>query len=467
MVHAANPDPKETLEKLWRMASCDAEALTNITVTGKDPALSSIFRVGTAASVTIGAASLAAAEIWYARTGRRQWVSLDMRDAAVAFCSENYTRIIDKPREKFWVPVSGYYRTRDSRWIQLHCQFPHLRDGVLKILGCANDPVEVQRAVANWNGLELETRCREDSLCVALIRSPEEWSAHPHAQALAKLPLIEIVKIGDAPPTPLPSHGDRPLTGIKVLDLTKVIAGPVCGRTLASHGAQVIRIGAAHLPLMESLVIDTGLGKRSAFLDLRLESDSESLREMTRGADVFVQGYRPGTISGRGFGPEEVVVIKPGIVYVTLSAYGHQGPWSKWRGFDSLTQSASGIVHEGMMAAGNGEPHPLPCQALDHGTGYLAAFGAMVALKRRAEEGGSWMVRVSLAQTGRWINELGRIDGLSTKNPKEQDIFDLLEIHRSPWGDVLHVKSPELMSETAPHWDTGPVPVGTHSPVWV
>ncbi|MBH68065.1 MAG: carnitine dehydratase [Rhodospirillaceae bacterium] len=467
MVNTTSPAPKEALKSLWQMAGSDAEALTNITITGKDPVLSSIFRLGTVAAATIGASSLAAAELWYARTGRRQRVSINLQDAAVAFCSEKYTRIIDKPRETFWAPASGYYRTRDNRWIQLHCQFPHLRDGVLKVLGCSNNPTEVRQAVADWDGLELETRCREDLLCVALIRSPEEWSSHPQAQALSKLPLIEVSKIGDAPPTPLPAFGDSPLTGVKVLDLTKVIAGPVCGRTLASHGAQVIRIGAAHLPLLEPLVIDTGLGKRSAFLDLRLASDSQRLREMAYDADIFVQGYRPGTIAGRGFGPEEVAELKPGIVYVTLSAYGHKGPWSRWRGFDSLTQSASGIVYEGMIASGTGKPHPLPCQALDHGTGYLAAFGAMVALRRRAVEGGSWMVRVSLAQTGRWINELGRIDGLSTKNPEEKDISDLLEIHGSPWGDVLHVKSPELMSETSPHWHTGPVPVGTHSAAWV
>ena len=180
-----------------------------------------------------------------------------------------------------------------------------------------------------------------------------------------------------------------------------------------------------------------------------------------------MQGYRPGTIARRGFAPDELAKIKPGIVYVTLSAYSHKGPWRDWRGFDRLTQSASGIVYEGPIAAGTERPPPLPCQALDHGTGYLAAFGAMVALKRRVEEGGSWMVRVSLAQTGQWIDRLGRVDGLSVVNPEEKDIGDLLETHTSPWGDVLHVKSPEVMSETAPFWEKGPVPVGTHTASWV
>lgn len=466
MATTDNPSSIDALTRLWSIAGADRDALGHIELTGEDPALSSIFRVGTAASASIGAASLAAAEVWRARTGRTQQVSLDMRAAAVAFRSEIYTRVGDQPPAPIWAPVSGYYQTRDDRWVQLHCQFPHLREGVLKILDCADDRAEAEVKIGQWDGLELETRCRADRLCVALIRSPEEWVAHPQAQALAGLPVLEVVKIDDAPPTPLPPAADRPLSGIRVLDLTKVIAGPVCGRTLASHGAEVIRVGAEHLPFVESLVIDTGLGKRSCFIDLRRESGRDVLAGLTGGADVFVQGYRPGTIAGHGFGAEQVAALKPGIVYVTLSAYGHAGPWSTWRGFDSLTQSASGIVHEGMQAAGTGKPHPLPCQALDHATGYLAAFGAMVALKRRAEEGGSWMVRVSLAQTGRWIDGLGRVDGLGAQNPTEAEIGDLLETHASPFGPVTHVTSPEILSETPPRWDTGPVPLGTHAPAW-
>jgi crotonobetainyl-CoA:carnitine CoA-transferase CaiB-like acyl-CoA transferase len=461
------PSGMDALSDIWSVAGGDVAALDDITLTGEDPVLPSIFRVGTAAQATIGAASLAAGEVWRARTGARQQVSLSMRDAAVSFRSELYTHIVGKPREEHWADVSGYYRTRDDRWVQLHCQYPHLRAGVLKVLGCDDDRAQVTAAVAKWDGLALETRCREDRLCVALIRSPEEWAEHPQAKAVAGLPVFEIIKIGEAPPEPLPDAADRPLSGVKVLDLTKVLAGPVCGRTLASHGAQVIRIGAKHLPVLVPLAMDTGLGKRSAFVDLRDAAERETLRGMARTADVFAQGYRPGTMSGFGLGPEELAALRPGIVYVSLSAYGHEGPWKTWRGFDSLTQSASGICHEGMMAAGTGKPHPLPCQALDHGAGYLAAFGAMMALKRRAEEGGSWMVRVSLAQTGRWIDGLGRADGLHLTKPKEEEIADLLEVHDSPFGKVSHVKSPEIMSLTSPRWESGPVPVGHHPAAWV
>ena len=228
MAKTSNRLATEALNEIWQMTGSDASALDNIKLTGEDPVLSSIFRVGTAASATIGAASLAAAEIWRLRTGNRQEVSLNCRDAAIAFCSEKYTRVVGKTRTKFWSSISGYYQTSDNRWIQLHCQFPHLRDAVLKVLDCADDPKVVQQAVAKWDGLDLERRCREELLCVALIRSPEEWAVHPQAKALSGLPVIEIFKVGEAPPMPLPSDVSRPLSGIKVLDLTKkAISGGV------------------------------------------------------------------------------------------------------------------------------------------------------------------------------------------------------------------------------------------------
>ena len=460
------PGPYELLGQIWQDAGCRPGALENCRLTGRDPVLPSIFRVGTAASAVIAAQSLAASELWRTRGGRQQPVTLDMRDAAIAFRSESYTRFTNRTLAEIWSPISGYYRTRDARWVQLHCQYPHLREGVLRVLGCEDNRAAVERAVLGRDGHEIEQACRAERLCVALLRSPEEWAAHPQALALEELPLFEISRIGDAPPVPLPANGARPLSGVRVLDLTKVIAGPICGRTLASHGAEVLRIGAAHLPVLEPLIVDTGLGKRSAFVDLREADGRGTLRDLVADADIFVQGYRPGTIAARGFGPEDVATMRPGIIYVTLSAYGHAGPGGDWRGFDSLVQTASGIAYEGMQAARTERPLPLPCQALDHATGYLAAFGAMAALRHRAEQGGSWMVRVSLAQTGRWIDRLGRVDGLSLDVPKEADIRDMLEVHASPWGEVLHVKPPQVMPETPPFWASGPVPPGTDPPAW-
>ena len=171
-------------------------------------------------------------------------------------------------------------------------------------------------------------------------------------KAVAALPTFTIEKIGEAPPQPL-AAGDRPLSGVRVLDLTRVIAGPVCGRTLAVHGADVLLVTGAHLPQMMPLVIDNGRGKLSTFIDLREASGRETLGGLARDADIFVQGYRPGAVKRDGFGPEEVARLRPGIVYVSLCAYGHEGPWASRRGFDSLVQNANGINHAEAEAAGS------------------------------------------------------------------------------------------------------------------
>ena len=213
----------EVLSDIWSLADGNSDALEYITFSGTDPILPSNFKVGTAASVSIGAASLAALEVWRARTGREQTITLNMRDSAIAFCSEHYTEVDKKAvMESFWSPVSGYFNDKDGNWIQLHCQYPHLRDGVLEILGCENEEFSVRRAVESWGGAELEFACRERKLCVALVRSAKDWSEHPHAKALSALPVIEILKIGDAPAESLSSDEQQPLSGANVLDLSLI-----------------------------------------------------------------------------------------------------------------------------------------------------------------------------------------------------------------------------------------------------
>jgi crotonobetainyl-CoA:carnitine CoA-transferase CaiB-like acyl-CoA transferase len=276
---------------------------------------------------------------------------------------------------------------------------------------------------------------------------------------------LEIIRIGDAPAEPLPPAA-RPLTGVRVLDLTHVIAGPVCGRTLAEHGADVLRVTAPGWPSMETLVQDMGRGKLSTHLDLHQGADAERLRALAREADVFSQGYRPGAIAARGFSPQDVARLRPGIVYVTLSAFGHEGPWRDRRGFDSLVQTVTGIAAEGGRARGLDEARPLPCQALDHASGYLAAFGTMVALAKRATQGGSWMVRISLAQTGRWLDRLGRVDGLALPDLTPEAVADLMEETDTAWGRMLAVAPVARLSETPGRWTRPSAKLGTHPPEW-
>jgi crotonobetainyl-CoA:carnitine CoA-transferase CaiB-like acyl-CoA transferase len=459
------PDPRHVLAGLWRAAGLDETALGQIHFTGSEPALPSSFAVGTAAQATIGASALAAAELWRLRTGRRQSVSVDMRNAAVEFRSERYLRVKGKRPDEYHDDIAGLYRCGDGRWVRLHTNLPHHCSGLLKLLGVPHDKAAVQGALDKLKAEELESAAAEVGLVVTACRSFAEWDSHPQGQAVARQPLFFIEKIGDAPPQP-PGRAERPLAGIKVLDLTRIIAGPVCGRTLAAHGADVLLITAPHLPSMLPLVIDTGRGKLSASIDLREADGREMLASLLHEADVLVQGYRPGAIAGHGFSPEAAARIRPGIVYASLCAYGYDGPWAKRRGFDSLVQTASGFNAAEAEAFGTERPKELPAQVLDHATGYLLAFAVMAALKRRAEEGGSWHVRASLAQTGYWFRGLGRIDGINCRDPRFDDVRDCLEEMPSGFGTLTAVRHAAVMPQTPPHWSRQSVPLGTHPPQW-
>jgi len=459
------PDPMHVLAGLWRGAGFDDAALGEVHFTGAEPVLPSSFAVGTAAQATIAAAALAAAELWRTRGGRRQHVSVDMRNAAVEFRSERYLRVDGKVPEEYHDDIAGLYRCGDGRWARLHTNLPHHCSGLLKLLGVPHDKAAVQRALEGWKAEALETAAAEAGLVVTACRSFAEWDRHPQGQAVAKLPSFSIEKIGDAPPQPL-AAAERPLAGVKVLDLTRIIAGPVCGRTLAAHGADVMLITASHLASMLPLVIDTGRGKLSASIDLREERGRDTLAALLRDADVFVQGYRPGAIATHGFSPQTAARLRPGIVYASLCAYGHEGPWAPRRGFDSIVQTASGLNVAEAEAFGSNEPRALPAQELDHATGYLLAFAVMAALKRRAELGGSWHVRCSLAQTGHWFRQLGRIEGMKCRDLGFDDVRDCMEETQSGFGRLTAVRHAVLMAETPPRWARPSVPLGTHPPVW-
>ncbi|AXV80131.1 CoA transferase [Ralstonia solanacearum] len=460
--------PAQALAHIWRTLGQPDEALSRVTLTGAEPALPSSFAVGTLAQSTIAAAALGAAHVDTLRTGRRQAVSVDMHHAALEFRSERYFRVNGELPPEPWDKIAGLYGCGDGRWVRLHTNFPHHRDGVLRLLGCTHDREAVARALAGWQALDFEDAAAAAGLVVTAARTLDEWDRHPQGEAVAGLPLVTLEHIGDAPPEPLPPHSEgRPLSGARVLDLTRVIAGPVCGRTLAAHGADVLLVTAPHLPSIPPLVVDTGRGKRSAQLDLRDPADADRLRALLRETDLFVQGYRPGGLSALQFGPQQAAALRSGIVYVSLSAYGHAGPWAGRRGFDSLVQTASGFNWAEAGAAGEARPRPLPAQALDHAAGYLMAAGAMAALARRITVGGSWHVRVSLAQTAHWLRSLGRLDhGLDAVDPRYEDIGAWLETTPSGFGALTALRHAGQLSDTPPRWTLPAVPLGTHAAAW-
>lgn len=458
--------PREILGDVWTSAGGDPAALEAVTLTGDEPQLPSSFRIAAAAQVSIAASGLAAAEIWKMRSGQAQNVAVDMRHATVECRSERYLRVAGKPPPPAWDAIAGVYRTGDGRFVRLHTNFPHHRAAVCQVLDCKAERDDVQAALMKWEAEAFETAAYAAGGVVAMMRPYDEWSATVHAKALAQLPLIAIEKIGDAAPRPWPK-GDRPLAGLRVLDLSRVIAGPVAGRTLAAHGADVMLVSGPDLPAIPWLTIDNGRGKLSSFVELKSEEGRATMRELLAQADIFSQGYRPRALASLGFAPEDVARLAPGIVYVTLSAYGHAGPWAERRGFDSLVQTATGFNHAEGVAAGVDGPKELPAQMLDHATGYFMAFGAMMAKARQAREGGSWHVRVSLAQTGRWLWNLGRLtSGLKTPDFPGDAVNPLMEELPSGFGALHSVKPSAILSKTPAFWARPSMPLGSHPPRW-
>jgi crotonobetainyl-CoA:carnitine CoA-transferase CaiB-like acyl-CoA transferase len=455
----------EILADVWMSGGGDPAALAAVTLSGDEAQLPCSFRVAAAAQTSVAATGLAAAEIWKLRSGQRQDVAVDMRHAVVECRSERYLRVDGKPPPPAWDAIAGVYKARDG-FVRLHTNFPHHRDAVCRVLNCKAERDEVQAALLQWDGEAFETAAYAAGGAVAFMRSHDTWSATPHAKALAQLPLVSISKIGEAAPKPWPA-GDRPLAGIRVLDLSRVIAGPVAGRTLAAHGADVLLISGPDLPAIPWLTIDTGRGKLTSFVELKSEQGRGVLRGLLKDADIFSQGYRPRAIAALGFSPEEAARINPGIVYVTLSAYGQAGPWAERRGFDSLVQTTTGFNHAEGQAAGVEGPKELPAQMLDHATGYFMAFGAMMAKARQAREGGSWHVQVSLAGTGRWLWNLGRVkDGLALPDIKAEAVSPLIEQLPSGFGPLQSVCHSARLSKTPAFWARPAMPLGSHPPRW-
>ena len=464
--------PHNALRSVLPAAGLDAARADKVTFTGgTDPILPTPFRVGIAGAATLAATGLAAADLWETRTGRKQDIAVDVRHATASLRSGHYMKLGEGEISARRNSIMGVYPTKDGRWSYLHCNFPNHRAAALGVLGVAEDRDAVSAAVLKWNAADLEEAIIAAKGAGGMVRTHAEWAKHPQAAAIAALPVMEVIRIGDAPPEPLPA-GDRPLSGVRVLDLTRVLAGPTCARTLAEHGADVLKITGAHLPNLGYQEFDTGHGKLSAHLDLREQRDVDTLRGLVKGADVFSQGYRPGTLGGRGLSPEELAAIRPGLVYVSLSAFGHTGPWASRRGFDTVSQTVSGITSRQTEVVPGSKPGPdfYPVSAIDYCTGYLMAAGAMTALNRRAKEGGSWLVRISLAQVGKWIVDLGEVPEAAARAaaaefpPAELESWSM--VTETPSGRLRHLRPVVQLSETKPYWARPSVPLGYHQPVW-
>ena len=454
------------LDELLDLGALPRSLGERVAIAGDDPVLPTRYRIGTAGAAVLAATGVAASELWHLKTKRRQDVAVDVTAAAISLRSGKYMAINGQPCDREFAPLMKFYPTKNGRWIFLHTNFPNLRDRALQILGAPDDYNAVKEAISGWDGEALETALHEGGAVGSFVRTHGEWNRHPQAAAVALMPAVEIIKIGDAKPKQLPK-GDRPLSGIRVLDLTRVIAGPTASRTMAEHGADVLKITRLGLADSGQMDLDTGIGKLSARLDLRQKDEHAKLRELVGTCDVFTQSYRPGTLAGRGFGPEELAERHPGMIYVTLSAWGHDGPWRNRRGYDTVVQAASGMADASLDDNG---PKHLPVSAIDYVAGNLMAYGAMVALARRATEGGSWLVRASLATAGRWIVDRGVLPRSSYEaapaDLSEEAIARLCTTVDSPLGAIRYLAPIVKMSETPTFWARPPVPLGHHPATW-
>ena len=466
----------DSMRHLWSSLGLPSEALSSLQFTGTGLGAPSSFKIGHLAQISIALSALTAALIHSLRNSSGvPHVTVPLQHAVVEFKSERLYLLNGKSTPPVWGPIGGLHKTIDG-YVRIHDNFPNHQNGALKLLGCSSTATreDVANAVLKWKAEDLETAAFRNDVVISALRSYEEWDRHPQSKAISDFPII-IRKIKPGQPG-LPSHlkggSDRCLRGLKVLELSRVIAAPVSGKTLAAHGADVIWITSPNLPNLPALDRDLGRGKRSVQLDLTIEGDCSKLRDLAKDADVFIQGYRPGSLAAKGFSPEDLVAVHPGIIYGTMSAYGSEGPWCNHRGFDSLVQTCSGMNVSEAEHCGAGEAaKPTPCQALDHAAGYFLAAGIAAALYKRAIQGGSYVVDVSLAGVMKYLRGLGQYEGktgFQCWDPmKPEEVEAYLETRESGFGELKAVSHCATVDGAMPGWDVMPKPLGSGQAQWV
>jgi CoA transferase family III len=448
------------LRAIWLAVGGDAGSVSGVEVTGEGD-LPSVFAVSDLVTGAAGAAALAVAE--FVGTTAPRWPAVRVDRRLTSYWAGRSIKPEGWSVPPLWDGIAGDYLAADG-WIKLHTNSPHHRKAALAALGVADNKDTVRAAVARWRADELEAAILAQGGCAATMRSLKAWAAHPQGNAVAAEPLVHSEMAQAAKREQRACDPARPLAGLRVLDLTRIIAGPVATRFLAGFGAEVLRIDP---PGWEepSLQADVTLGKRCARLDLRDAGDRELFIGLLAGADVIVHGYRPGALEGLGLGAELRRHVQPGIVDVSLDAYGWTGPWAGRRGYDSLVQMSSGIADEGMQRYRKDQPTPLPVQALDHATGYLLAAAALRGLTGRIRTGAGSAMRASLARTAALLASAGPRDGAGTlPSPSPADFSDRIE--QTPWGPAHRLRPPVTIDGATMQWDRPATTLGSSAPNW-
>jgi crotonobetainyl-CoA:carnitine CoA-transferase CaiB-like acyl-CoA transferase len=423
-------------------------------------ALPSAFAVTDLACASIAAAGQAASELLHQQTGHLPDLEVDRRLASFWFATS--IRPLGWSVPPLWDPVAGDYATRDG-WIRLHTNAPHHRAAAERVLGACADRAAMADKVASWAKSELEQAVVDAGGCAAEMRTWDQWQTHPQGQAVNAEPLILFANHPSQSGKAWTGSMARPLAGIKVLDLTRVLAGPVASRFLAGLGADVLRIDP---PTWNEpgVVPEVTLGKRCARLDLHDKTDRDVFECLLKDADILLHGYRADALERLGFGVNERRSMNPNLIDVCLNAYGWSGPWHNRRGFDSLVQMSSGIAEAGMRCKGADKPTPLPVQALDHATGYLMAASTIRLLAQRLNDGAGGSARLSLARTAKLLIESGPgpDEALHGEDAQDQGLI----VEQTPWGAAHRLHSPLKMTGTPLQWTLPATDLGSHRAQW-
>lgn len=471
---------KDSVEYLWKGLGLPAESLESLHISGDGPGLPSSFKIADLAQASISLSALLAAEIHALRNSvATPAVTVSREHAIIEFKSERLYTLAGQAASSAWGPIGGLHKSADG-YVRVHDGFPNHREGAKALLGCAPDAdrKNVASKIVSWRSVDLEASAFDANVVISALRSYLEWDALPQARAVSDFP-ITLHKIGDAP-VGLPremhrANADKALRGLRVLEFSRVIAAPLSGRTLSAHGADVLWVTNPNLPDIPAVDRDLGRGKRTIQLDLLTPHGEQDLSRLLEGADVVIQGFRPGSLASRGLSPKILAsrFSHRGIICANLSAYGPKGPWSDKRGFDSLVQTCSGMNISEAEHYGAGEPaRPMPCQALDHAGGYFLASGIQAALYKQAMEGGSWEVNVSLAGVMKYLRSLGQFEGRSGFQAPDYNCMadvpaEYLETRDTGFGEMTAVRHSASIQGVEVGWDIMPKLLGSDEKKWL
>lgn len=480
---ASDFDINQTFAAFMRdIGGTASDAGGTVTFTGADPIIRSHFRVGSCMAIAAMGAGLGAAAVWRERTGQEQDLTVDLRESvynvnpligAILLMAQREGTIpaADAIPRDFVIPtVNGLmlqapvglgnpmtfvpFETKDGRFFNITGAYPHLNERALKALKCPPGRDNIVKAFKQVNAFEFEEELSASGGVGVVHRSRAEWLAHPEGKVLANTPLIEIVKIADGTPVPWSPAPAQPLSGLRVMSNTHVIAGTCSSRTLAEYGAQVLHIARDQAFEHEALVVDVNVGMRSAFVDLRNPDQNKRMKALIPQTDVFVENFRLGTLDRLGFGAEELANGHRGLIYLSCNANSMTGPWAQRGGFDMEGLATSGFtVEEG---AGGSPRFPPTLVMNDYIAGYLGACGVIAALRRRAKEGGSYHVRISLTRAAMWYASLGRFSdkNFDLTGPNNRLISPEILVAQTPYGEVRRLGPQVKLSKTPGRWRT-------------